>query len=132
MSLIEVEATLPGPKGADGKPDTTKDKKCVVNIEFGDNLKDAVAKFGEEVVFTNYRQQAVIRAQAAIRGRLKSGNTNDQIIKDMTGYKPGVGASQRSAVDPITALTAEFATAKTAEEKAAIRKRVAELVAAMK
>ena len=40
-----------------------------IDYNFGDNLEAAVALFGEEVIFTNFKQSAVIACQSRIRAR---------------------------------------------------------------
>lgn len=95
MSAIEVTAN----KGS---------KTLTVNYDFGDNLQDAVAKFGEDVVFSNMQQSMKISLQALIRRGFDKGVTDEEIATQAAGWKPGV-AAQRSA-DPVAAITAKWTT----------------------
>lgn len=92
MAIIEVKAT----KG---------EKEAVLNYDFGDNLQDAAARFGDEVVFTNYVQAAKISLQALMRARLEKGGDVDELL---TIWKPGVQL-QRSPVDALAVAKSKFA-----------------------
>ena len=62
MALIEVAAK----KEVGGV-----EKVGTINYEFGNNLADAAKRFGEEVVFSNFRQSAKITLQSIIRRKLE-------------------------------------------------------------
>lgn len=93
MSAIEVTAN----KGQ---------KSLTVNYDFGDNLQDAVTKFGEDVVFSNMQQSMKISLQALIRRGFDKGVTDEEIAAQAAGWKPGV-AAQRTA-DPVAAIMAKW------------------------
>ena len=97
-------------------------RSATVSYDFGENLQDAVAKFGEEVVFTNMQQSMKISLQALLRRGFDKGQSDEEIAAAAGAWKPGV-ASQRTT-DPVSAITAKWATL-PADKKA-------ELLAALK
>lgn len=82
-------------------------KDAVISFDFGKDLDEAREKFGDEVVFSNFKGAAVITAQAAMRRRLEQGKSAEQIAEEMKSWKPGV-ALARGAADPAAALLAKF------------------------
>lgn len=101
MSAKEINAQL-------------KDGTRVVKVtyDFGDNLQDAVAKFGEEVVFSRFESAAVIDAQALIRRGIKAEKTDEEIASTLAAWKPGVKQVVRKSAsekikDAFSGLTAE-------------------------
>lgn len=93
MGMIEVVA-----KKGDGE--------ATVSYDFGDNLADAVEKFTEDVVFTNFRQAAKITLQAGLRRCLETGK---DAVEFAARFKPGVQTAT-GAVDPVAAMKAKFAS----------------------
>lgn len=67
--------------------------------DFGDNLKDAVAKFGEDVVFNRFKSAAVIDAQSLIRRGIKAGKSPTDIQKDLTEWRPGMKRVQKKSAE---------------------------------
>lgn len=92
MAEIEVKAT----KGEVEKS---------LMYDFGDDLDDAVAKFGKETVFSAYVAQSKISLQALMRTRIEKGLPLEDL---KTSWKPGVRLAA-PAVDPLTAAKALFA-----------------------
>ena len=90
-------------------------KEVVVQYDFGDNLAEAVAKFGEEIVFTNARRNMVIGLQGVIR-RLIETNKAELAQSTADAYKPGV-QMERGKVDPKQRAIAAF-RGMTPEERA--------------
>ena len=84
-------------------------------VDFGEDLEDAITKFGESVVFSKYVAEAKIDAQAAIRRYIDAGKNPDEIAALMKEWKPGV--TVKRAKDPTAAFKAKFA-AMTPEEQA--------------
>ncbi|MCK4330846.1 hypothetical protein KAX02_13525 [candidate division WOR-3 bacterium] len=77
----------PNKKGCVGIVARKDGKEARVFYDYGDDVMEMIDLFGEEVVFSNARGKMVIGLQAAMRARLKS----DQSIEDlMAKYKPGV------------------------------------------
>ena len=95
MSQIEVTAN----KGQ---------KSLTVSYDFGDNLQDAVAKFGEEVVFSNMQQSMKISLQALMRRGFDKGITDEEITAQAASWKPGVAAQRTS--DPVAAIMGKWAS----------------------
>jgi len=62
-------------------------KEANVYYDFGDNLDEMIALFGDDVVFSNARSKMKIGLQANLRAYLKA---NQNIEKLMSNYKPGV------------------------------------------
>jgi len=85
MSEIEVTAKL------------TEGGEATIMKDFGDDVHDAIKKFGEQVVFTNFRGAAKITAQGAMRRYLKAGKKPEEVATLMEAWKPGV-ALERAAV----------------------------------
>jgi hypothetical protein len=68
-----------------------KDKELKVSYDFGDSLEEAVAKFGAEVVYSNFKQSAVISLQGNVRRYLDKGElTDEQIVGKVAEWKPAV------------------------------------------
>ena len=102
---IEVKAT---------KQNT--DREVVAYVDLGDNLEDAVQKFGAEVVFSNFQAQTKIRAQAIIRDMMTEGKSDEEIQNFMNSWKPGV--SRERNVDPLAAFVNKFKTMTPEEQEA--------------
>jgi hypothetical protein len=113
--MLEVKATKQG-----------TDREVVAMVDLGDNLQDAIEKFGEEVVFTNFQAQAKIRAQAIMRDMLTAGKTDEEINKFMASWKPG--SARERITDPKIAFLRRFE--KLSEEEQ--NKYIEELMAKIK
>lgn len=76
-----------------------------IDYNFGDNLEAAVALFGEEVIFTNFKQSAVIACQSRIRAALQQNKDGDALQVAIDEWKPGIKSiSRKSPVDKLKAL----------------------------
>lgn len=73
-------------------------KDAVALYDFGGNLQEAVEKFGEEVVFSNYLRSGKIAIQAAMRRYLATGVEGDALQEKVNAIKLGVAAER--IVDP--------------------------------
>lgn len=109
-----------------------------VNENIGNDLNDAIAKNGAEVVFSMYEDSAVIRAQARARGVLdradKEGNFTETVeaaAQAGAAYKPTLTArTPGTSKDPVAAMLKKIQDpATTAEEKAALKKQLKDLLA---
>lgn len=69
--------------------------------DFGDDLKSAVEKFGEVLVFDAYLSAVTIQLQNFMRSSLVKGKTPEEIKALVAGWKPGTVV--RVQVDPLTA-----------------------------
>lgn len=101
------------------------EKSAQFNFDFGDNVQQAIEKFGADVVFSNFKRSAVITAQAAMRRGLEAKKSEADIAAAMNNWKPGVALER--TVDAVKSLIDSFAT-KTKEEQEAI---LADLMAKM-
>ena len=108
MAAIEVTAN----KGS---------RSLTVSYDFGDNLQDAVAKFGEEVVFSNMRQSMKISLQALLRRGIDKSQEDAAVIAQAAAWKPGVATERTS--DPAAAVLAKWG-ALTPEKKAELLKQL--------
>lgn len=98
---IEVSAKT-DIKDKEGK--VVKSVNGAVSYDFGDNLAEAVKKFGEPIVFSKFVAQAVIDLQANMRRTLVAGGD----LKAMAAaWKPGVTVQR--TVDPIAAAKNKYA-----------------------
>lgn len=66
------------------------ERKVTVQIPLAENLQDAIAQYGEEVVYSNFLANVKIGAQAPIRKGIEQGKTDEEIQAVMANYKPGV------------------------------------------
>lgn len=104
--MNEITAT----KSIDGE-----ERSATIVTDLGDNLQDAVAKFGDEVVFSNFKRAVTITAQAAVRRMLEQNFDQSAITDKMAGWKPGVALDR--TVDPIAVLKSKLAGMTPAEKK---------------
>lgn len=113
--MNEITAT----KTVDGE-----EKSATIVTDLGADLRDAVTKFGEEVIYTNYKRAVTITAQAAIRRMLEAGSTQEVISDKMAGWKPGVALDR--SVDPVAALKARMSSMSDADKKALLDQLMAD------
>ena len=104
------------------KASTTLEGGATAEVEFeydfGANLQEAIALYGEAEVFDCYKGKAEIKVQGAARGKLQSNWKPEDIVVFMKTYK--LGQTTRVALDPIAASMAKFATMSPAEQEAYI------------
>ena len=112
MALTEIKAT----KKIDGV-----EHAAAIAYDFGENLADGVEKFGEEVVFTNFKRTAVITAQAAIRRALEGGKAEEEVVSMMANWKPGIALER--TIDPVASLIGRW-DGYSQEEQAEILKKL--------
>jgi len=88
-----------------------------ITYDLGSNLDDAVSKFGAEVVFTNFKQSAVIAAQGRMRSLIQKGSRGDDLQTKMNEWKPGIKTvTRKSPAEKVKELLA----GKSSDEIAAI------------
>jgi len=103
--------------------DPSTEREVTVAYNFGDNIADAIAKFGEDVVFAAFVADAKVGLQAAIRTKLRakkedeSSYTDAEVIEAASTWVPG--AKTRTAADPMAKLQALLGKL-TPEQKAAL------------
>jgi hypothetical protein len=69
-------------------------REVVINYNFGENLDEAVTKFGKESVYSNFVANAVITIQSGVRTMAEKGKTDAEIQAAYDEWKPGI-ARQR-------------------------------------
>ena len=80
-------------------------KEATVKKDFGDNLQAAIQLFGEEEIHAIFKQQAVIKCQARMRGILDKGGSEEEAVAAGENYVPCI-VTRRAAVskDPVAQL----------------------------
>jgi len=96
------------------------EKSAAIAYDFGNTLGESVEKFGEDVVFTNFKRTAVITAQAAIRRMLEGGKSEEEIAAAMGNWKPGVALER--TVDPVASLVGKWDSYSPEEQAEILRK----------
>ncbi len=72
-----------------------------VQYDFGDNLKEIIAKFGEDVVYQRFKAAVVVDLQAVVR-RLtgsKEPKIGDALQAAVNEWKPGVAKVRKSKTE---------------------------------
>ena len=95
---------------------TGEGAEASLNYDFGADLKDAVNKFGDEVVFTNFRKSAKIDLQSVMRRYLTAGKDVADLLNI---WKPGVTLER--TVDPKAAAKNAFSKMSDEEKRAFIQ-----------
>lgn len=98
MSDIEIKAR---------KKIGDEDREAIVMYDFGENLEEALDKFDEKVIFSNFRASCKITAQAAMRRYLEAGKSQGEIAELMAKWKPGIALERKS--DVVGNFKAKFA-----------------------
>lgn len=96
-------------------------KECEVEYDFGKDLTEMIAKFGERVVYDLAVDSAVIRLQSLLRSALER-DLNPQEVANR--WIPGVKTA--AARDPLAAIKAAYA-AMSPEEKKAFLQQLAQM-----
>ncbi len=104
--MTEVTAKLP-----------KLEKEATVLVDLGENCEDAVARFGAEVVFSNYLANTKVDVQAGIRRYINAGLDQAAIQAKFDNYKPGVTMDR--VVDPVAAMAAKMQKMTPEEQEAA-------------
>ena len=107
MAVEQVTATA---KAGDQELEVT------VDYDFGDNLQDAVERFGEDVVFNEFKANARVKLQSGMRGKAfvkdEDGNVSPadpKVLQEWAdSYKPGTGRTRKSTEDKILELTSKM------------------------
>jgi hypothetical protein len=104
-----------------------KDTKMKVEVKFPFDFKattaEAVEAYGEEAVHKAYVSGAKLRANAVLRGLIKSGKSPEDAVKIMsTEWRPGV-----SMADPYAAVKKRLEALPAEERQAEIQRMLAEM-----
>lgn len=86
--MAEVSAKV----GKDGEVVT-------VNYDWGSTLKDAVAKFKEDVVFANFKAAGTVALQGYMRSLIKQDKKPAEIQNLVNEWTPGVRAPGKSPAE---------------------------------
>jgi hypothetical protein len=62
-------------------------QELTAEYDFGSNTQEAVELFGEEVVFSTFKAQAVVKLQSVMRSAAKAGKDVQEVVN---AWKPGV------------------------------------------
>ncbi|MDI6785097.1 MAG: hypothetical protein QMD92_00150 [bacterium] len=76
---MEVSATIP----------KLDDLEVKAEVNFGESIEEAEALFGKDVVYTIYLAEAIVKAQAVMRGLALKGKSAAEIVAAMAEWKPG-------------------------------------------
>jgi hypothetical protein len=93
------------------------EKEATIIVDLGENVEDAIARFGAEVVFSNYLANVKIGVQSGIRRYLEAGLAAADVQAKFENYKPGVTLDR--VVDPIAAMAAKLQKMTPEEREAA-------------
>lgn len=120
MKKMSISATVP-----ENKEKGLKAMSASVEVNYPENVQEAVKLYGEEALLTNAFANWRVTLQANIRGGLKRGETPAAIQARLKDAKMGVAVTG-AKIDPQAAFIAKFKSATPAEQA----KMLAELKAA--
>lgn len=83
---------------------TTEGASVSFPYEFGADLQEAIALFGEDIVWNYALRGLTIASQGYARGMIKSGKNAEEIVEAMKTWKPGMPRPSRSPEDKIRDL----------------------------
>lgn len=127
--MAKVDITVESPK--------TGNRSMVITYDFGDDLNDAVEKFGAHTVFTGFQRmgaQDLGNATRRYMNELIKGTETprysiEEVRVKMAGFKPGVQMVRTSTpIDPISAFIAQISSM-TPEQRLAEFARIQEAIA---
>lgn len=113
-NLVEVKAKSP-----------KKEREAAVMVDLGENVQDAIDRFGADVVFSNYIANVKIGVQSGIRRYIENDMSDEDIQAKFDTFKPGVTMDR--VVDPIAALAKKMAAMSDEERETAfaeLRKKI--------
>lgn len=96
-----------------------------VQYDFGSNLQDAVAKFGEETVFGQFVKKSKIDLQTLMGSRLTEGKTADEINAEVAEWQPSGEVKQKAS--PKQKIIKAYASMSDDEKRALLAKLQAEM-----
>lgn len=107
-------------KDAEGKAIV---KSAQVTTQFGETAEESIQMFGGDVVNSNFRANAIITLQGAIRRFLGQGKSQEEITTLLSGWKPGVSVDK--SIDPVVAMKAKLAGMDADARKALLKELMA-------
>jgi len=114
MALETIKVQTGKEKDAEGKALSTSFEK-----DFGANLAESVALFGETIVHKLFRAKAIIEVQDVARNALAAGKTPAEAAALAVAHK--LGEATRVAKDPTKAVMAALPSMTPEERKAFIK-----------
>jgi len=108
------------------------DREVEFDKSFGDNLQESSELYGEDVVYSIFYAQAVIKCQAKVRQVMDKGGSNDEAISAGQSFTPGVITRTKIALDPIEQLASQLASGEISKDdlREKLEARLAQLGAA--
>ncbi len=101
MALAQVEAKTT--KG------TRAGQVFTVNYDIPETLDEAKERFGEEVVYSNFRQSMTISLQSVMRGAIQADNATPESVQEAADkWQPGVKRQGKSKAEKISDLFADL------------------------
>ena len=88
--------------------------------DFGENLDNAVDKFGADVVFSNFVSAAKVKLQSIMRAKKLAGTSDADLQTFLDTYKIGM-VLERTVVNPMEAFKASFQNASPERQKELLR-----------
>lgn len=99
------------------------DTEVTITYDFGKNLAEMTAKFGEDVTFSNARANMKITLQGVLRRLIEAGKTQEEISGVAAQWKPGVQLER--TVDPLSVARKAMAQMDDDAKQAFIEKLLA-------
>ncbi len=84
-----------------------KGRQVTTNFDPGANLAEAVAKYGEAVVYSSYVAKLTLAIHAEVRPLIDEGKTDEEIAAAIAAWKPGT-VTPRTKKDPKAAFLEDF------------------------
>lgn len=103
-------------------PETINASKNNVTVhadyDFGENLEAMRQKFGDEIVYSNARQQMKIGIQALMRRKIEKGENEAAIKQAVAEYVPGMAGERQ---DPVEKFKSRWASLPDGEREAILK-----------
>jgi len=115
MAKVEVKAKTP-----------KTGKEATILVDLGENAVDAIERFGDAVVFSNYIANQKVNVQAGMRRHLDAGKSQAEIQTVYDTYKPGVTMDR--VVDPMVTLANRLSKLSEEDQLKAIEELKARVV----
>ncbi|CAK0747286.1 hypothetical protein CCP1ISM_2710001 [Azospirillaceae bacterium] len=90
------------------KQSEASDKTISVVYDFGENLAQASAIFGDDMIYKGFVRQAVIQLQSNLRRWMTAGLSDDEIKAKTAEWKPGM-VERATPADTSKKLIEKFA-----------------------
>lgn len=103
-------------------------REMEVEYDFGSNLQEASAKFGEDVVYGKFLDSAIIALQAAVRTALDANKTEAEVLEKVAKWKLGI-VNRTPGTTSVDKAVATIVKLPEEQRKAAIEKMKAQLAA---